>query len=139
MAADASIPTLTEGTFLVVDDSPPNRKIVSALLTYNECPVIECTDGRIAKEIFLKNAQKIEGIISDLNMPGMDGIELLKVVREVSKTVPFFIITGDPDTDYVLESKKLGVQAVLVKPLRAKVIAEKMNLVFPDRFKVKGY
>lgn len=133
------VPDALEGTFLVVDDSPPNRKIVSALLTFNEAPVIECGDGRTAKEIFLKNAQKIEGIISDINMPGLDGIDLLKAIRAVSQTVPFFIITGDPDADSVIEARKLGVQAVLVKPLRGKVLAEKLNTVFPDRFQVKSY
>ncbi len=103
MSSD-KVPDALEGTFLVVDDSPPNRKIVSALLTYNEAPVIECGDGRTAKEIFLKNVQKIEGIISDINMPGLDGIDLLKAIREVNQTVPFFIITGDPDADSVIEA-----------------------------------
>jgi two-component system chemotaxis response regulator CheY len=97
MSEPASENSGTKEYILIAEDSPPNRKILAHLLKKLNYEVIECVDGQEAWDKHLKeNKINLVAILSDIMMPNLDGIGLLKRVREQSscKEVPFILITA---------------------------------------------
>lgn len=115
-------------TILIVDDSSTVRKFLSATLKSKNFRCIEASDGFDALEKLAQNAD-VKLIISDLNMPNMDGIEFIRAVRKdpVYKDVPIIMLT----TDSSPENKKLafetGANLYLVKPSPAHIILFKVQ------------
>lgn len=122
---------VAEGTVLVVDDSAPNRRIVRSVLEKINVPVLECEDGLEAKKKFNKFQKKFVAIISDINMPGLDGVSLLEEVRKTLPEMPFFLITGEPYAGQIVRAKELKVNGIIVKPLKSDSVLEKLAMVFP--------
>jgi len=92
--------------------------------------VDEATDGQMALQ---KIAEKKYGlIISDWNMEPMSGFELLKRVRgsDVTKGIPFIMITAESKTENVVAAKQAGVNNYIVKPFNAETLKQKMGAVF---------
>jgi putative nucleotidyltransferase with HDIG domain len=102
---------------LLVEDDDAFRKVLAKTLA-NDFQVIEAENGLIAQKIFDALPDEIQIVISDIKMPEMDGISLLKHVRQVSNTIPFIVMTGFSE---LLESKsayELGATGFLPKPLK---------------------
>ena len=122
---------------LIAEDSPPNRKILSHLLKKLNYEVIECEDGKIAWEEHLKNGsvENLVAILSDIMMPNMDGLGLLKNIRENStyKEVPFVLITAVSDKDYIMQAKNLNVNGYILKPVTFQRVSTKLKELFPDK------
>lgn len=74
------------------------------------CPTAEC-----ALEVLHEN--KIDIIISDINLPGITGIELVKKVRSFDETIPIILLTAHMDTEYLLDATKLKLVDYLIKPI----------------------
>lgn len=113
---------------LVVDDSAAIRSIVvSSLRELGLRNTLEASDGSIAWEILLK--KHIDLILSDVEMPLMDGLELLKRVRATKALyiTPFILVTSVNDKETIIKAAKLGVSAYLVKPFEAKVLEVKLH------------
>ncbi|MCB0385698.1 MAG: response regulator [Bdellovibrionales bacterium] len=124
-------------TILIAEDSPPNRKILSHLLKKLDYNVIECVDGEEAWEHYLKEGS-IDGlvaILSDIMMPNMDGLGLLKHVREESKykDIPFVLITAVSDKDYIIQAKSLNVNGYILKPVTFQRVTAKLKEMFPSK------
>jgi PAS domain S-box-containing protein len=86
-------------------------------------------DGVEALEIFnkLKNENKrVDAIISDLNMPNMNGIALLKKIRNLDEDIPFYFTTAFSDENNLIESIKLNVTAYFIKPINLENILDKV-------------
>jgi len=115
---------------LVVDDFATMRKVIINLLKqagYEN--ITEAEDGLTAMRVL--KSQKIDLIISDWNMPNMDGLALLKAVRadnEISKT-PFLMVTAEALQGSVVEAVKAGVSNYIVKPFTAEVLSEKIKKI----------
>lgn len=114
---------------LIVDDSAAIRKILQRVLGQAKVPisqVFEAGDGLEALEV-LKN-QNIGLVLSDINMPNMDGLQLLSQVRAVEqwKTVPFVMITTEGSHAKVLEAVQLGASGYVRKPFTPDQIKEKL-------------
>tara|TARA_Y100000034_G_scaffold137007_1_gene218329 strand:- start:6237 stop:6635 length:399 start_codon:yes stop_codon:yes gene_type:complete len=121
-------------SILIVEDSAPNRKILEHLVKKMGFNPIVCNDGLEAKEKIESNIPNLVAIISDIMMPNMDGISLLSYVRKNSdQKIPFLMCTAILDRDYVLESKKLGVDGYIVKPVSYNKIKERLSHVLPNR------
>lgn len=104
------------GTILVVDDSSTVRKFVSVSLSMQGFQVVTACDGMDALEKL--PTQKIDLVITDLNMPNMDGFELIKSLREspAYKELPIVILTSLSDSLSKERSVELGVHSFLRKP-----------------------
>ncbi len=104
------------GTILVVDDSSTVRKFVSVSLSMQGFQVVTACDGMDALEKL--PTQKIDLVITDLNMPNMDGFELIKSLRESAsyKELPIVILTSLSDSLSKERSIELGVHSFLRKP-----------------------
>jgi two-component system chemotaxis response regulator CheY len=114
---------------LVVDDSAAIRKILQRVLAQTELPlgtILEAGDGLEAIERLKTN--NIGLVLSDINMPNMDGIELLTRIRENPewKSIPVVMITTEGSQQKVLEAVDLGAAGYVRKPFTADQIKEKL-------------
>ena len=102
---------------LTVDDSASVRQMVSFTLRTAAYDVVEATDGRDALS---KLSGGVHLIITDLNMPTMDGIELIRQVRtgSVHKYVPILVLTTESQAAKKQEAKAAGATGWIVKPFR---------------------
>src|SRR3546814_17944319 len=77
------------------------------------------------------NSNKFDLIISDWNMDGMDGLTLLKTIRSnpLTKRMPFFMATGQRDTEMVKTTIQAGGNNYLVKPFNAATMRQKIEAV----------
>jgi two-component system chemotaxis response regulator CheY len=101
---------------LAVDDSATVRKFVSVALTMQGFTVTSACDGMDALEKL--PGQKVDLLITDLNMPNMDGFELIKALRENPEygSLPVIILTSLSDEISKERGSGLGVNSYLVKP-----------------------
>ncbi len=108
---------------LVVEDSPPMRKmIVFALSRIRELSVVEADDGVDALRRL--SGTKFDIIITDINMPILDGLKLVKRLRadETYQTVPIIIITTEGAAEDRQRALSLGANAYITKPIQAPAV-----------------
>ncbi|MDP2301305.1 MAG: response regulator [Ignavibacteria bacterium] len=105
---------------LVADDSPTIRKFVSFALAMKGYEILSATDGMQALEML--PAEKIDLIITDLNMPNVDGFELIRTVRsnEEFKEIPIIILSSLTSKDDIDLGIEIGANSYLVKPFDSK-------------------
>lgn len=105
-----------ERTILVVDDSATVRKFVSVSLSMQGFRVVTAEDGMDALEKLPR--EHVDLIITDLNMPNMDGMELARSLRSnpVYQELPIIILTSLQEKSLKSESEKLGINSFLNKP-----------------------
>jgi two-component system, chemotaxis family, chemotaxis protein CheY len=134
-----SAPTKTEvekEQILVVEDSTPNRKILMHLLNKLGYEAIGFENGDSAWQALSKGEPKrIVAILSDVMMPIMDGITLLKHIRESEayKAVPVVLVTAVSDKDYILQAKNLNVNGYILKPVTFQRVQDKLKELFPNK------
>ncbi|HVP13276.1 MAG TPA: response regulator [Phycisphaerae bacterium] len=111
---------------LLVDDSRTIRNIQkNTLKTLGHEDVIEAADGFEALACIAKDRPEL--MLVDWNMPNMDGITLIRKVRETDKALPIIMVTTEAEKSRVLEAVKAGVNNYVVKPFTADTLAEKIN------------
>ncbi|MCC7496799.1 MAG: response regulator [Bryobacterales bacterium] len=115
---------------LIVDDSAAIRKILQRVLRQAEVPVghvYEAGDGLEALEML--KTQAVGLILSDINMPNMDGLQFLSQVRanDAWKSVPVMMITTEGGQAKVMEAVQLGASGYVRKPFTADQIKEKLT------------
>ncbi len=105
-------------TFLVVDDSASMRQLVNFALKDAGYDVVMADSGKDA--ITKLDNTKIDMIITDLNMPEMDGIALIKQVRGMvaHKFMPIVMLTTESQEEKKLEARNVGVSGWVVKPFK---------------------
>src|SRR5690625_5087813 len=116
---------------LVVDDFPTMRRIIRNLLKdLGFENVDEAEDGAQALEK-LRNST-FDLVVSDWNMPNMDGLELLKHIRadaDMSKT-PVLMVTAEAKKENIIAAAQAGANGYVVKPFTAATLEEKLNKIF---------
>lgn len=125
-----------EAYIVVAEDSPPNRTVLALLLRKFGFKVIECEDGDVAWKVLQENHGKnIVAVMSDLMMPTMDGLELLRRVRHDERlaNLPFVLVTAVSDKDYIQEAKNLNVNGYVLKPVTYQRVSTKLKELFPER------
>ncbi len=116
---------------LIVDDFSTMRRIIKNLLRdlgFNN--TLEADDGLTALPIL--QAGGIDFLITDWNMPGMQGIDLLKKVRADEKLVslPVLMVTAETKREQIIEAAQAGVNGYIVKPFTAATLKEKIEKIF---------
>ncbi|OCR21462.1 chemotaxis protein CheY [Pseudomonas syringae] len=117
---------------LVVDDSSSVRQVVGIALKSAGYDVIEASDGKDA--LGKLNGQKVHLIISDVNMPNMDGITFVKEVKKLAnyKFTPIIMLTTESQESKKLEGQAAGARAWVVKPFQpAQMLAAVSKLILP--------
>ncbi len=112
---------------LVADDSPSIRKFVSFALTMKGYKIIPVSDGMEALEKLPK--EKVNLVITDLNMPNLDGFELIKAIRgnEDLKEIPIIILSSLAGSEEVQKGMEYGANSYLIKPFDPKRIAYEVS------------
>ena len=107
---------------LVVDDSNTMCEMVSLKLRELGFEVFTACDGQVALDIVEK--QKLDLIITDINMPNMDGIELIRHLRTETdcKFTPIIVLTTEGGDNAKQKGKEVGATGWIVKPFRPKVL-----------------
>ena len=118
---------------LVVDDFSTMRRIIKNLLRdlgFNNTS--EADDGLTA--LPLLKSGKFDLLVTDWNMPGMQGIDLLKAVRadedENLKNIPVLMVTAEQKKEQIVEAAQAGVNGYIVKPFTAQILKEKLEKIF---------
>lgn len=114
---------------MIVDDSAAIRKILQRVLIQADVPlgkVHEAGDGAEALEKLKSTTVGL--ILSDINMPNMDGLELLSALKaqEATKSVPVIMVTTEGSSSRVMEAVNLGASGYVRKPFTADQIKEKL-------------
>ena len=113
---------------LVVDDDHTSREAVGELLQDEGYEVALAADGHEAIAVFVSFTPDL--VLTDLQMPRLDGIGLLNHLRRVSPTLPVMIFTADIRLDAEYTARRLGVQDYLNKPLDFEDILTRIARVF---------
>lgn len=119
-------------TILIVDDSASVRQVVKIALTGAGYDVIEGVDGRDA--LTKLNGQKVHLIISDVNMPNMDGITFVKEVKKLDayKFTPIIMLTTESEESKKQQGQAAGAKAWVVKPFQpAQMLMAVSKLILP--------
>ena len=116
---------------LIVDDFSTMRRIVKNLLTdLGFTNMSEADDGQTALPILKQG--NFDFVVTDWNMPGMTGIDLLKAIRsdERLKTLPVLMVTAEAKREQIIEAAQAGVNGYIIKPFTATTLQEKLNKIF---------
>jgi len=116
---------------LIVDDFSTMRRIIKNLLRdLGFTNTVEADDGTSALPIL--NAGGIDFLVTDWNMPSMQGIDLLRHVRADEKlsTLPVLMVTAEQKREQIIEAAQAGVNGYIVKPFTAATLKEKIDKIF---------
>lgn len=116
---------------LVVDDSSTMRRIIKNTLgRLGHKDILEAEDGAVAWEVMEKN-EGIDILVTDWNMPVMNGLELVQKVRAEEKyaDLPIIMVTTEGGKTEVITALKAGVNNYIVKPFTPQVLQEKLEAV----------
>ncbi len=116
---------------LVVDDMSTMRRIVKSIL--NQLGFTNIEEAENGKQALAKlKAEKFDFVVTDWNMPEMDGLELVKAIRsdDELKNIPVLMVTAEGKKENVIEALKAGVNNYIVKPFTPEVLKEKIEKIF---------
>lgn len=120
--------------FLVVDDFSTMRRIVKNFLSdLGYTNISEADDGNTALPILKQG--NIDFLVTDWNMPGMPGLDLLKAVRSDPKLakLPVLLVTAEAKREQIVEAAQAGVNGYVVKPFTAETLKEKIEKILASR------
>lgn len=122
--------TSTELKFLIVDDFSTMRRIIRGLLKEMGCNnVDEAEDGAVALNMLRNN--RFDFIVSDINMPNMNGFELLKAVKadQALKHIPVLMVTAEARKEDIVLAAQNGAAGYIVKPFTKATLEEKVTKI----------
>jgi two-component system, chemotaxis family, chemotaxis protein CheY len=120
--------------FLVVDDFSTMRRIIKNVLNdIGYSNVTEADDGNTAWPMLQQS--DFDFLITDWNMPGMPGLDLLKAVRADSRLgkLPVLMLTAESKREQIAEAAQAGVNGYVIKPFTADTLREKINKILGSR------
>jgi two-component system chemotaxis response regulator CheY len=114
---------------LTVDDSTTIRRIVKRSVDDMGLEVLEAADGAQALKMIEERAEDIQLILLDWNMPGMSGLEVLRILKTNPryKDIVVMMLTSEADQNFVVEALRSGAQNYLTKPFDAKMLTLKIQ------------
>ena len=116
-------------SILVVDDSTTMRQMVAFTLTSAGHEVTEAPDGN--KALVAAKQKKFDLVITDVNMPGMNGIDLVQSLRGLPecKFIPILVLTTEAGAELKQKGKSAGATGWIVKPFNPEVLLETLKKV----------
>ncbi len=121
----------TDIKILVVDDMSTMRRIIRTIL--NQLGYSNIEEAENGKQALAKlKKEKFDFVVTDWNMPEMDGLSLVKAIRsdQELKHIPVLMVTAEAKKENVMEALKAGVNNYIVKPFTPEVLKEKMEKIF---------
>jgi two-component system, chemotaxis family, chemotaxis protein CheY len=113
---------------LFADDSPVIKKIVKRAIESRNFELLEASDGKEALEVLKKEYKNIVLILSDWNMPIMNGFEFLTAVKADStlKKIPVIMITTEAEKSHIIKAVQAGAANYIIKPFNSEDLIKKV-------------
>lgn len=117
---------------MIVDDSKVVRKVLINILKEASYEVISAKDGEEALSLFPGN--KVDMLVTDLNMPKLNGVDLIKKVRSIPgcRFMPIIMLTTESQTEKKQEGKNAGASGWITKPFRPEQLLSVVRMVCPS-------
>jgi YesN/AraC family two-component response regulator len=112
----------TGSTLLIVDDEAFLLQVLKARLKQFGANILTAENGKVALDLLSQN--KVDAVLTDIDMPVMDGLALLARMRELGMMTPVVVLTGVGDQAHTLTALRLGATDLLDKPFDSQVILE---------------
>jgi two-component system chemotaxis response regulator CheY len=125
------LPSATMANILIVDDSAIVRTQVRQCLEAAGYEITEAVDGQAGLTTASERAYDL--VVTDLHMPGMDGLSLAEALRERDdyEKTPIFVLTTETDSDIIARGREIGVTAWVTKPVQPDILLNGVRLVLP--------
>jgi EAL domain-containing protein (putative c-di-GMP-specific phosphodiesterase class I) len=123
MATNASSGKSHLGRVLVVDDDPAMRRVCQRLLGAEGWTVVCAEHGRAAVEAMQEGREQFDCVVSDVNMPELDGFGLIAAIHRYDDDLPVLLMTGDPSLDGAVRAIDNGAVSYLAKPFDQETLA----------------
>jgi two-component system KDP operon response regulator KdpE len=121
---------------LVVDDEPPIRRFLRTSLSSQGYQVIEAEDGPSAREILRQNTADV--LVLDLGLPGLDGFEIIKQLRESGSTLPIIVLSSRTDEAGKVRALDLGADDYVTKPFGMDELLARLRAALRHRLQQQG-
>lgn len=116
-------------TILVVDDEARMRKLVRDFLTKSGYDTLEAEDGVSALDLFFERQTEIALVVLDVMMPGKNGYEVCREIREYNKTIPIIMLTAKSEERDELEGFAEGADEYIAKPFSPKILVARIGAI----------
>ena len=117
---NAKAVNLKDITILYCEDEADLRNITSDVIKQFTKKVYLAENGKIGLELFKEHASEIDIIITDVNMPEMNGLEMSKEIKAINHNIPIIVATAFSNSSYLLEAIELGIDKYVLKPIDMK-------------------
>lgn len=118
---------LKDVAVLYCEDEQYLRDVTKGILESFTKQQFIAEDGEQGLELFLKNQDTIDLIITDVNMPKMNGLEMAKEIKAINPNIPIIVATAFSNSEYLLEAIELGVDKYVLKPINIKKLLDTMK------------
>ncbi len=119
-------------TLLYVEDNKEARDATKMIFDEFFGEVIIAVDGEDGLQKYKEHNNKINLIISDINMPKLDGIQMIEKIRETDKKIPILVISAYSKAEFILKSINLGVCDYILKPLEIEQFLKVLERIIKD-------
>ncbi|MEA2019569.1 MAG: EAL domain-containing protein [Campylobacterota bacterium] len=122
-----NVSELKDVTVLYCEDEEYLRDVTKGILESFTKKQYIGEDGAIGLELFKEHQQEIDLIITDVNMPNMNGLEMAKEIKAINPNIPIIVATAFSNSEYLLEAIELGVDKYVLKPINIKKLLDTMK------------
>jgi YesN/AraC family two-component response regulator len=126
---DFSNGVLEKSIILYLEDDEVIRKETTSIFEKFFKKVITAKDGEEGFQLYTENKDEIDIILTDINMPNMNGIDFMTEVRKIDFEIPLLIVTAFNDIDQIIKAIKLKVSDYIVKPMQMKTTLKVLNKI----------
>lgn len=128
----SSVHSLPPFSLLLVEDDKMTREIVSRMvaLKFPQCTIYTAEQGKKGVELFIEHTPDL--VITDVNMPEMDGIEMAREIKAINPNATYIVLSARNDKDNVEKFKDIGYCAYLMKPLDFNDLLNAIQNCYPD-------
>lgn len=123
----ANVSNLKNITILYAEDEEALREITLNILKGFTKKQYVAQNGEEGLELFKKNEAEIDLIITDVNMPIMNGLEMIREIKKINPNIPIIVATAFSNTEYLLEAIDIGVDKYVLKPIDMKKLLQLMS------------
>jgi len=124
---DKDVSRLKDITVLYCEDEEYLRDVTKGILKSFTKKQYIAEDGAIGLELFKKHEEEIDLIITDVNMPNMNGLDMAKEIKAINHNIPIIVATAFSNSEYLLEAIELGIDKYVLKPVNIKKLLHTMN------------
>jgi two-component system cell cycle response regulator DivK len=121
----------TQKTILIIEDNPSNLKLIRDLLIYQKYNVLEATDGKTAINLVLENFKDVDLILTDLQLPDIDGLEIINCLKASpeSKDIPIMVVSAHAMEVDIKKCMDAGCVDYITKPINVQDFMKKINFL----------